>query len=77
MSLSPAPDSMLVLVNCKCTKGCENNRCSCKKPGLQCTDVCKCSDCKNGKANSEDPGDSDNDVFDCSDCSSDSEQESD
>jgi hypothetical protein len=77
MSLPPAPDSVLVLVNCKCTKGCENNRCSCKKSGLQCTDVCKCCDCKNGKADSDYPDDSDNDVFDCSDCSSDSEQESD
>ena len=75
MSLPPAPDSILVLVKCKCTKGCENNRCSCNKSGLQCTDVCKCSDCKNGKANNEDPDDSDNDVFDCSDCSS--EEESD
>ena len=34
MALPPAPDSNLVLVNCKCAKGCENNRCSCRKSGL-------------------------------------------
>ena len=29
MTLPPAPDSILVLVNCKCAKACEKNRCSC------------------------------------------------
>lgn len=75
MNLPPAPDSILTLVNCKCTKGCSNNRCSCRKSKLTCTDVCKCNDCQNGKTNNEE--DDDDDVFDHSDCLSDSDNESD
>jgi hypothetical protein len=78
MTLPPAPDSILVLVNCKCGKGCETNRCSCRKSGLKCTDVCKCSDCKNNTGNgcTEDSTDSDVDEFEyCSDSSSDSDGE--
>ena len=61
MSQPPAPDSILLLVNCKCVKGCETNRCLCRKLGLKCMDVYKCSDCKNntGSGSTEDSTDSD------------------
>ena len=53
MNLAIARDSIHSLVNCKCKKGCETNRCSCRKSGLKCTDVCKCCDCKNGDGDQE------------------------
>ena len=65
MNLSPAPDSVLEFVNCKCTKGCESNRCSCLKSGMKCTDVCKCTNCNNCKeSSSNDSDDSDEDIYD-------------
>ena len=63
MNLPPAPASILESVNCKCTKGCGNNRCSCRKSSLKCTELCKCHDCQNSDAY-EEPGDSDS--YDCS-----------
>ena len=71
MNLRLAPDALLELANCKCTKRYENNRCSFRKSGLRCTDVCKCSECKNGKENAGDSDKSDDDMFDHIDqCSS-------
>ena len=58
----PAPAAILELVNCKCTKGCNTNRCSCRKSSLKCTDLCKCQECQNRE--DEDPDDSDS--CDCS-----------
>jgi hypothetical protein len=48
MTLPPAPDSVLDFVNCKCKTGCINNRCSCKKANLKCSELCNCSNCQNG-----------------------------
>lgn len=48
--LPPAPSSLLSLIRCKCMKGCDDMRCSCRKMGLPCTDVCgQChgSSCEN------------------------------
>ena len=43
--LPQAPDAVLHLVKCGCKKDrCANNRCKCRKAGLQCTDVCSCAD---------------------------------
>ena len=43
--LPPAPDAVLQLVKCGCKKDrCANNRCRCRKAGLQYTDLCSCSD---------------------------------
>lgn len=42
--LQPAPDAVLHLVKCGCGKErCRNNRCSCRRAGLNCTDLCNCS----------------------------------
>ena len=43
--LQPAPDAVLHLVKCGCIKSrCSTNRCQCRKAGLNCTDLCSCSD---------------------------------
>lgn len=50
MSQNAAPDSILEIVNCKCSKSkCNSARCSCRKSGLSCTDLCACKDCSNHK----------------------------
>lgn len=36
----PAPDNLLQLISCKCTKNCEVN-CGCKKLGIECSVFCK------------------------------------
>ena len=38
MTIPAAPDSILEFVHYKCTKGCENRRCSCVKASLKCSD---------------------------------------
>ena len=46
-SLPPGPDAVLHLLKCGCKKDrCANNRCKCRKAGLQCTDPCSCADNK-------------------------------
>jgi hypothetical protein len=69
MTLPPAPDSVLEFVHCKCTKGCENNRCSCVKATLRCSDLCKCTNCKNELRENDDSNDAD--TYDYSECSTD------
>lgn len=71
MSLAPAPDSILEFVNCKCKKGCENNRCSCVKAVMKCSDLCKCTGCKNSSTDITDSLESDSDTYNSPDeCSS-------
>lgn len=36
-----APDDILKIVSCKCSKGCSTGSCSCKKAGLRCSAMCK------------------------------------
>ena len=44
----PAPEFSLELTVCGCKKThCGNNRCSCFKFQLKCTDACHCLDCQN------------------------------
>ena len=44
-SLPPAPEAVIHLVKCSCVKDrCSSNRCQCRKAGLNCTDLCGCSD---------------------------------
>ena len=42
MTIPPAPDMILQFVHCNCKTSCKNNRCSCVKAGLECTDLCNC-----------------------------------
>ncbi len=54
MLQDPAPKSLLEFVHCKTCKKCDTRRCSCKKNGFKCSDVCGCDPtvCEN----SEDTG---------------------
>lgn len=58
-----APDNILQIVSCKCSKGCSTGACSCKKAGLRCSAMCKyCTghSCENAPAtdlNEEDSSD--------------------
>ena len=45
----PVMDTILESANCKCKAGSKSKRCSCKKEGLECTEVCGCADCQNHK----------------------------
>lgn len=48
MTVPAAPAGVLQNVNCCCVKSqCVSLRCSCKKAGLPCTELCKCVDCHN------------------------------
>ena len=50
-TLDPAPESLLKLITCSCTKPC-SKACGCIKAGLKCSTICKhCSenDCTNFK----------------------------
>ena len=41
----PVPNAVLHLVKCACVKSkCSSNWCCCRKAGLNCTDLCSCSD---------------------------------
>ena len=48
-SIPLAPDSILQLVRCKCTKSQCSGRCSCRENQMPCTELCKCDPdgCKN------------------------------
>ena len=40
------PTDLYKIVTCKCSTGCDSNRCSCKKHELMCTELCQCKSCK-------------------------------
>ena len=69
---SPAPETIINLVKCKCMKErCANNHCKCRKARLTSRDLCDgCSntgkDCKNKSVdvNDDDRNDEDDDVDD-------------
>ena len=47
MSGSPAPDAVLQLLTCKCTRSCKLSECTCLTNGLKCTDMSKLQTCSN------------------------------
>lgn len=55
MDNAPAPESLLKIMKCGCTSNCDNNRCSCKKNGLFCTELC--DNCSVGNCNNVDHSD--------------------
>ena len=70
MTKESVPKSVLELVACKCRSGCANNRCSCHKNGMECTDACTChnfKECENDEclqdliSSSEDDSNSEDD----------------
>ena len=50
MDKLPAPEALMKTMECGCTLFCESNKCTCKKHGLYCTELCNnCTsrNCKN------------------------------
>ena len=43
----PAPDAVLQLLSCKCSRGCKLSECQCMSNGLKCTNMCKLQTCAN------------------------------
>jgi hypothetical protein len=64
MTIPPVPDSVLEFANCKCKKACQNNRCSCLKAKLMCSDLCKCIGVRNRNGNVDGNDESDSDTYD-------------
>lgn len=62
LSGPPAPESLLVFVNCGCKTGCKSNRCSCHKATLPCTDLCKCESCENKSKKDDEESENDYDT---------------
>jgi hypothetical protein len=54
MSGRPAPDAVLELLSCKCTRKCVVPKCPCKVNGLACTDMCSLQSCDNRAVPEED-----------------------
>ena len=44
---SPAPEAVLQLLSCKCSRRCKLPECQCMSNGLKCTDMCKLQTCSN------------------------------
>ena len=40
MDTSPAPEALMKIIKCGCTLQCDTNKCTCKKNGLFCTQLC-------------------------------------
>ena len=65
MTKEPAPESLVELASCCCSKSPWRDNCSCKNSSLACTEACVCmgdSDCENPNkmvAESSDSEDSD------------------
>ena len=45
----PAPESVLNLLSCECSRRCNKESCPCIQNGLLCTDMCRLKDCDNRK----------------------------
>lgn len=47
MDMATAPSDLILLRTCACGGDCSNNRCTCRKYKVRCTDTCKCKNCSN------------------------------
>ncbi len=47
MDGQPAPQAILDLLACNCSKKCVLLNCECLANGLKCTDMCRLPDCEN------------------------------
>lgn len=47
MAGKPAPEAILELLSCNCTKYCSSARCVCVANGMKCTDMCRLHNCEN------------------------------
>ena len=67
MEGQPAPDAVLDLLACNCSKKCSLSRCVCVANGLRCTDMCRLKDCENWATTSDNTESSDEEVVDDAD----------
>ena len=74
MTEKPAPESILELIVCSCKGKCGSG-CQCLQHGLNCTDLCPCSDTCNNSL-TDDWNDGDNDSSDESDYVDETDNES-
>ena len=49
----PAPEAVIELLACKCSRASKPNCCSCIQNGLKCPDLCKLKTCTNWKSDEE------------------------
>ena len=47
MDVKAAPEAILELLACNCTKTCVAPKCVCVTNGLTCTDMCRLAECEN------------------------------
>jgi len=47
MEGQPAPEAVLDLLACNCSRQCIAQKCVCVSNGLKCTDMCKLPNCEN------------------------------
>ncbi|KAL8625537.1 hypothetical protein ACOMHN_014626 [Nucella lapillus] len=47
MDVRPAPEAVIELLACKCTRACTALECTCIQHGLKCSDMCKLKECDN------------------------------
>ena len=47
MAGKPAPEAILELLSCNCTKNCSSTRCVCVANGMRCNDMCRLQNCDN------------------------------
>jgi hypothetical protein len=64
MDLPPAPDGVLENVHCGCKSGCSNNRCSCFKENLHCTDMCRYEGCPNRSGSADENSENEAEDYD-------------
>ena len=56
-----APEAIIEMSICKCKTPCNTLRCTCKKAGLVCTEMCFCDSCENDNSSDGRSGDSESD----------------
>ena len=65
LRIPPAPDAITYLVKCKCARERRSTkRCRCRKAGINCTDLCRCSDSGKLCENMHDNDGDDNNGYD-------------
>ena len=64
MDGEPAPQAILDLLACNCTRTCQLPSCECMANGLKCTDMCKLPNCGNQAAvTTDDESEDENDEY--------------
>ena len=62
MDGTPAPQAVLDLLTCRCSKKCVLPSCQCMINGLKCTDMCRLPNCENQSPISDDEDSDDEDT---------------